>query len=284
MKTSIQNRPTVLLTLMTAWALTAMLPVYAGTDDCRESGLTLSAVHRLPDAVVAESDPDWLAVIESRAEAAVKSGEWEERMKAEALRLRRWATDPTLPPSPPPAVKTTLKTKPTGFAFGLTDKGEETLSVTMNGDTRVLPPTFPMGELNAFSRNYLFVDASRPTEVAFAELLEKRWSETSENPLNLRVVLTGGSVRAMSGVMTSRVFADQGAVMTRRLGLKTSPALVRLTAKTIVIFSPALNADGLPDRAIPALVTGLEKPLTLDSRQPRRLRARQNARLDNTKE
>lgn len=263
---------TPIAALALAFALTGA--AHADTQPyCPRGELTLAAVHRLPDAVVADTDPDWLTVIETRANEALKNGEWADRMKAEALRLRRWATDPTLPPSPLPARKTTLKTKPTGFAFGLeAATGKETLSVTVNGQTRVLPSTFPVERLSAFARHYLFLDATRPTEVAFARLLEEEWGKALGMPANLRVVLTGGSVRDMTGLLKSRVFADQGAVLTRRFGLNASPALVRLTAKDIVTFSPALNADGLPDTALPPKVTGLERPLRLDTRGTVRFR------------
>ena len=254
--------------------------------DCVSSeALVLSAVHRLPDAVHASSDPDWLQVVEDTARRAVASGEWAARMKAHESRLRRWATDPELPPSPAPALKTTMTVKPTGFRLRVAKTSEESsgkkmektiekseLTLTREGDTRVLPAVFPAGALAGFSRLYLFIDATRPGEVDFAGQLEKALAGRSRGTIALRVVLTGGSPRHMAGVLSSPVFADQGANLTRRLGLKTSPALVRLTLESIAVFSPRLTAEGLPDRSIPTEATGLEEALTLESpgRRPTR--------------
>ena len=250
--------------------------------DCTSpEALVLSAVHRLPDALHASSDPDWLQVVEDTARRAVESGEWAARMQAHESRLRRWATDPELPPSPAPALKTTMTVKPTGFRLRVAEGREETsgktlskseLTLTREGDTRVLPAVFPVGALAGFSRLYLFIDATRPGEVDFAGQLEKALAARSRGTIALRVILTGGSPRHMAGVLSSPVFADQGANLTRRLGLKTSPALVRLTLESIAVFSPRLTAEGLPDRSIPADATGLEEALTLEpvGRRPTR--------------
>ena len=251
--------------------------------DCTTpAALVLSAVHRLPDAVHASSDPDWLQVVEDTARRAVESGEWAARMQAHESRLRRWATDPELPPSPAPALKTTMTVKPTGFRLRVAEGGEETsgktiektmaktiekseFTLTREGNTRVLPAVFPAGALAGFSRLYLFIDATRPGELEFAGQLEKALAARSRGTIALRVVLTGGSPRHMAGVLSSPVFADQGANLTRRLGLKTSPALVRLTLESIAVFSPRLTAEGLPDRSIPAEATGLGEALTLET-------------------
>ena len=250
--------------------------------DCTSpAALVLSAVHRLPDALHASSDPDWLQVVEDTARRAVESGEWSARMKAHESRLRRWATDPELPPSPAPALKTTMTVKPTGFRLRVAEGREETsgktfskseLTLTREGDTRVLPAVFPAGALAGFSRLYLFIDATRPGEVDFAGQLEKALAARSRGTIALRVVLTGGSPRHTAGVLSSPVFADQGANLTRRLGLKTSPALVRLTLESIAVFSPRLTAEGLPDRSIPPEATGFEEALTLETvgRRPTR--------------
>lgn len=253
-----------LVCLPMIFSLTARATTTNVTDCTSKETITLSALHRLPDAIAASSDTDWLQVLENTASHSVESGEWAARLKAHESRLRRWAVEPELPPSPRPALKTTMSVKPTGFILGTSrTNGESELTLTFNGETRVLPTVFPAGTLAGFSRLYLFIDATRPTEVDFARHLEEALASASRGTIALRIVLTGGSPRTMSGLLTSAVFADQGANLTRRLGLKTSPALVRLTTETIAVFSPRLTAEGFPDRSLPPEATGLKETLSL---------------------
>lgn len=239
----------------------------ASEKDCRPA-LVVSAVHRLPDSISVMMDPDWLSALEDEAQAAVKSGEWAKRFSEHTSLMRRWAIEPMLPPSPPPAVQTSLREQSTGIVLAadgnrvLFQKGSQTIDLT---------DRYPASVFQGFSKLYLFIDASRPTELAFAQALEKALGEASNETIPMLVVLTGGSLRQTAGVLSSRLFADQGASLTRRLRLRHSPSLVRLTAETITVFSPALQADGLPDEAVPTSATGLTKPLQLDNQSGRRL-------------
>ena len=81
----------------------------------------------------------------------------------------------------------------------------------------------------------------------------------------IRPVVAAGSVAFAQEKLGMRVWADQGSVLTRRLGLNHWPALVKLTPSEISVWTPALNADGIPDSPVPA---GLASKESIDLSAP----------------
>ena len=77
--------------------------------------------------------------------------------------------------------------------------------------------------------------------------------------------MAAGSVAFAQEKLGMRVWADQGSVLTRRLGLNHWPALVKLTPSEISVWTPALNADGIPDSPVPA---GLASKESIDLSVP----------------
>ena len=188
--------------------------------------------------IQASSDPDFEEVLKDNARIAVESGEWGKRMREKEAFLLEWSKAPAFPESRPQAVTTTLTRKSTG----LTDEARKATEA-----------------LDAFSRFYLIFDAGNGAQMQFAQRL------LSAGTWEIRPVVAGGSVEAARTVLGMRVWADQGSVLTRRLGLMHWPALVKLTASEILVWSPALNADGMPDEAVPA---GLVSDQALDLSAP----------------
>lgn len=211
----------------------------AEAASCQDNAkaVPLLGVHAVPDPVFSDTDPDWLSLLEERAKRAVTSAEWAERFKEHRAFIQKWADTPQYSRTLPPATATVLLDRPTGF-------GADTLAHS----------PFPPETFRQFSRHWLFIDATRPAEVAFAEKLMTSLSDT----VSLRVILTGGSVGETASRLRTRIFADQGANLIRRLGLLTSPSLVTLTPERIRIWSPALNSEGDPDEAVPAEALGLK--------------------------
>ena len=80
-----------------------------------------------------------------------------------------------------------------------------------------------------------------------------------------QVNFAAGSVAFAQERLGTRVWADQGSVLTRRLGLNHWPALVKLTPSEISVWTPALNADGIPDSPVPA---GLASKESIDLSAP----------------
>lgn len=244
------------LTALTLFVLSGLASA-SETPECNtDQGFKIAYVHRLTDAIVSQSDPDWLAVVEKEAADAVTSGEWSARMKAHERFLKRWATDPDLPPSRPQTEASRFSVRSTGFRLGTAD---ERPSVFLDGRAQTLDAAFPTEAFANFSRLYLFFDATRPNEIAFAKKLLEALPRTAR----LRPVITGGSLRATEKALGLRLYADQGGSLTRRLRLENSPSLVRLTPETIAVYTPALDADGIPPEPLPQKATGLSRPLDL---------------------
>ena len=192
--------------------------------------------------IQASSDPDFEEVLKDNARIAVESGEWGKKMREKEAFLLEWSKAPAFPESRPQAVTTTLTRK----ATSLSDEARKTAQA-----------------LDAFSRLYLIFDAENGAQMAFAQRL------LSAGTFEIRPVVAGGSVKAARSTLGTRVWADQGSVLTRRLGLMHWPALVKLTASEILVWSPALNADGIPDEAVPAgLVSGQALDLSAPSVRP----------------
>lgn len=184
---------------------------------------TLVADH--PVQVNAGGDPDFESVLKENARIAVQSGAWAQRLREKEASLAAWYKTPRFPETRPQS-KTTLFTRtPTGLALDRIPQA---------------------ALLSGFSRVYLIFDAGNGSQMAFAEKL------LAHANLPVRPIVAGGSVEAARTTLGTRVWADQGSVITRRLGLNFWPALVKLTASEIAIWTPALNDEGIPHDPVPA--------------------------------
>ena len=112
---------------------------------------------------------------------------------------------------------------------------------------------------NDVSRLLLFFDSRAGGQVNFAMRM------LSTASFAIRPVVAAGSVAFAQEKLGMRVWADQGSVLTRRLGLNHWPALVKLTPSEISVWTPALNADGIPDSPVPA---GLASKESIDLSAP----------------
>ena len=170
--------------------------------------------------VQTSSDPDFEEILKANARIAVESGEWSRRVKRKEETLIQWMRSPVFPEFRPMAVKTTLIRRPTGLSV------EDIKRAELFHDV---------------SRLLLFFDSRAGGQVTFAMRM------LSTASFAIRPVVAAGSV----------AFA-QGSVLTRRLGLNHWPALVKLTPSEISVWTPALNADGIPDSPVPAGIASKE--------------------------
>ena len=174
--------------------------------------------------VQTSSDPDFEEILKANARIAVESGEWSHRVKRKEETLIQWMRSPVFPEFRPMAVKTTLIRRPTGLSVEDIRRAEL---------------------FNDVSRLLLFFDSRAGGQVNFAMRM------LSTASFAIRPVVAAGSVAFAQEKLGMRVWADQGSVLTRRLGLNHWPALVKLTPSEISVWTPALNADGIPDSPVP---------------------------------
>ena len=188
--------------------------------------------------VQTSSDPDFEEILKANARIAVESGEWSRRVKRKEETLIQWMRSPVFPEFRPMAVKTTLIRRPTGLSVEDIRRAEL---------------------FNDVSRLLLFFDSRAGGHVNFAMRM------LSTASFAIRPVVAAGSVAFAQEKLGMRVWADQGSVLTRRLGLNHWPALVKLTPSEISVWTPALNADGIPDSPVPA---GLASKESIDLSAP----------------
>ena len=188
--------------------------------------------------VQTSSDPDFEEILKANARIAVESGEWSRRVKRKEETLIQWMRSPVFPEFRPMAVKTTLIRRPTGLSVEDIRRAEL---------------------FNDVSRLLLFFDSRAGGQVNFAMRM------LSTASFAIRPVVAAGSVAFAQEKLGMRVWADQGSVLTRRLGLNHWPALVKLTPSEISVWTPALNADGIPDSPVPA---GLASKESIDLSAP----------------
>ena len=234
--------------LLRAFALTAGLALTQASSVLAacpsESGDMVSPSHpfgtirRAPDPVRYPADPDWLAILEDNAQRAVASGLWEARLRDSVAMLRDHAAEPRFPLRRPMAHTSMLIEKPTGV------------------DATTRHAALPVGALSGFARTYLLFDETNGVQRRFARQIVS----TVSTEAGLRPIVTFGSVARAREFLATRVWADQGSVLTRRLGLTHWPALVRLTPERITVWMPALNPDGEPIDPMPAVFTERRDP------------------------
>lgn len=179
-----------------------------------------------------ESDEPLDDVMRRNAKRAVDSGLWASQLKKQQQDLTRWAEEPVFPLVRPMALATYTTVKSTDIT------------------TDALNKSFPKGTFEDIARWYVFFDERNDPQRRFVERLLK---SAVVNDINgqVRPVVTGGSVKRATSLLHTRVWADQGSVLTRRLGLQHWPAVVRLTPSEIVTWVPALDYDGVPLDPIP---------------------------------
>lgn len=177
----------------------------------------------------------FLISLADSAEAACTS---EPSQHYEVTTLIQWMRSPVFPEFRPMAVKTTLIRRPTGLSVEDIRRAEL---------------------FNDVSRLLLFFDSRAGGHVNFAMRM------LSTASFAIRPVVAAGSVAFAQEKLGMRVWADQGSVLTRRLGLNHWPALVKITPSEISVWTPALNADGIPDSPVPA---GLASKESIDLSAP----------------
>lgn len=179
-----------------------------------------------------ESDEALDDVMRRNAKHAIDSGLWEAQLKAQQQRLIKWAEEPAFPLSRPMATTSYMTVKPTG--------------ITQDGFNKA----FPKGAFENLARWYVLFDERNDAQRRFVKALLTSDS-VAAMPGAIRPVVTGGSVKRAMTLLDTRVWADQGSVLTRRLGLTHWPAVVKLTPSDIVTWVPALDVEGVPLDAMP---------------------------------
>lgn len=179
-----------------------------------------------------ESDEALDDVMRRNAKHAIDSGLWAAHLKAQQQRLIKWAEEPAFPFSRPMATTSYMTVKPTG--------------ITQDGFNKA----FPKGTFENLARWYVLFDERNDAQRRFVKALLTS-DAVAAMPGAIRPVVTGGSVKRAMTLLETRVWADQGSVLTRRLGLTHWPAVVKLTPSDIVTWVPALDVEGVPLDAMP---------------------------------
>ena len=216
----------------------------SATADMVSASHPFGTIRRAPDPVRYPADPDWLAILEDNAHRAVASGLWEARLRDSVAMLRDHAVEPRFPLRRPMARTAMLIEKPTGV------------------DRTTRHAALPVGALSGFARTYLLFDETNGVQRRFARQIVS----TVPTEAGLRPIVTFGSVARARDLLETRVWADQGSVLTRRLGLTHWPALVRLTPERITVWMPALNLEGEPIDPMPAVFSEHPAPSTQGGR------------------
>ena len=227
---------------------------YASCTPCEQSingvanGASLMGTER-QDAgtvVLRPKHPYWVTpdepldnVMRRNAKHAVDSGLWAAHLKKQQQALTQWAEEPVFPLMRPMALGSYTTVSPTGIT------------------PEALNKTFPKGTFEGVARWYVLFDERNDPQRRFVERFLKSDVVGSMNG-QVRPVITGGSMKRATALLHTRVWADQGSVLTRRLGLKHWPAVVKLTPSSIVTWVPALDYDGVPLDPIPQQL-GLSK-------------------------
>ncbi len=178
-------------------------------------------------------------VMRRNAKHAVASGLWAVHIKAQQQRLIKWAEEPAFPLVRPMATSSYMTVKPTGITQDAFNKA------------------FPKGAFENIARCYVLFDERNDAQRRFVKTLLTSDSVTAM-PGFIRPVVTGGSVKRAMALLDTRVWADQGAVLTRRFGVAHWPAVVKLTPSKILTWVPALDVEGVPLDAMPVEL-GLSK-------------------------
>lgn len=159
-------------------------------------------------------EPDLLATITAKLEAADHSGEIRRRQLAARERIVR-----TLE-SPPAIERLTRTRKPRTFHF------DPTLTVTEpivdRDGTVIAAPGTRLNPLDtvSLSRSLLFFDSRDTTQLALAERLR------TEQGSRLKLILIGGAPLTLMRRWKQPVYFDQRGSLSERLGLRHVPALV----------------------------------------------------------
>lgn len=196
--------------------------------------------------ILTPKHPHWIEpdeplddVMRRNAKHAIDSGLWEAQLKAQQQSLIKWAEEPAFPLVRPMATTSYMTVKPTGITQDRFNKA------------------FPKGIFENLARWYVLFDERNDAQRRFVKAL-LRSDSVMAMPGAIRPVVTGGSVKRAMTLLDTRVWADQGSVLTRRLGVTHWPAVVKLTPSDIVTWVPALDVEGVPLDAMPTEL-GLSK-------------------------
>lgn len=211
-----------LLGVSGVWASQETLcPQCAGRLRVSEAGADLVVANTAP-----VTEPDWEELLKRRVREAQQLGLFREAERKRLQELRTHAQHP---------VDLELPRAQVDREFTLELVPEENLR-------RLAEPVQEV--LTTLVREYVFFDAGDAASLAFVRQL------TQKNA-NLRPVATAGDVVQASKAIGVYVFADQGAVLTKRLKLKAVPSLVRVAFEkgriqarvTEVVLPEAATAD-----------------------------------------
>ena len=235
------------LTMGTDLAYASCTPCERSLEGDAKHDLRTGAEGHSPRTVVLRpKHPYWVTpdeplddVMRRNAKHAVASGLWAAHLKKQQQALTQWAEEPVFPLMRPMALAAYTTVSPTGIT------------------PEALKKTFPKGTFEGVARWYVLFDERNDPQ---RRLVERFLKSDVVGSMNNQVhpVITGGSVKRATALLHTRVWADQGSVLTRRLGLKHWPAVVKLTPSAIVTWVPALDYDGVPLDPIPQQL-GLSK-------------------------
>ena len=195
--------------------------------------------HEASIVLLTPKHPHWIEpdeplddVMRRNAKHATDSGLWAAHIKTQQQRLIQWAEEPAFPLVRPMATTSYMTVKPTGITHDAFNKA------------------FPKGTFENLARWYVLFDERNDAQRRFVKALLTSDS-VAAMPGAMRPVVTGGSVKRAMALLDTRVWADQGSVLTRRLGIAHWPAVVKLTPSDIVTWVPALDVEGVPLDAMP---------------------------------
>ena len=162
------------------------------------------------------TEPDWLTVLETRAQEAETLGLFRQKFGEARARFTRLVDIPVDLRLPEASVTTTR--------------------TFLMPERPVDAPALPAG----FTRTYVFFDAGSARERAYAKAVIKDVPAA-------RLVAVAGSLTTASDPRTRetlvgiRLYADQGGTLTRRFALTATPARVTVTTTTITVTQTALT-------------------------------------------
>ena len=162
------------------------------------------------------TEPDWLTVLETRAQEAETLGLFRQKFGEARERFTRLADIPVDLRLPEASVTTTR--------------------TFLMPERPVDAPALPA----SFTRTYVFFDAGSARERAYAKAVIKDVPAA-------RLVAVAGSLTTASAPRTRetlagiRLYADQGGTLTRRFALTATPARVTVTTTTITVTQTALT-------------------------------------------
>lgn len=166
---------------------------------------------------VAVREADWQVLLQARLAEAQQLGLIAERQRAARAYAQRYVREPV-------AVSRPRAQQESEHSQTLLDLVQLTGTQGPQDQQSAL-----MGALQHLQRGFVLVDATDPAQVAWLAAF-KRLMPTSQRAF-WRVVVLAGDVHVLSKHLGERVWADQGARLTRRFAVRALPSLVRIAAR-----------------------------------------------------